>query len=85
MNGDGKPDLVVSVESTNSTDAIVVLFGQRQRARLAPIQAPVAGYPIALLDLNGDGIPDLVVGDSTEARNSRTGRAGRIICCGVST
>jgi len=45
----------------------------------------LAAYPIALLDLNADGIPDLVVGDSTAARNSRTGRAGRIVCRGVST
>lgn len=75
VNGDGKLDLVASVQSTNFTTAIVVLLGNgdgtfRQLAPFTtgpPGTAP-AGNALALLDLNGDGILDLAVSD----------------CCGLS-
>ena len=70
LNGDGKLDLVATVSDTNLNPSIVVLLGNGDRAfrQLAPITAPASGLALALADLNGDKIPDLVVAD----------------CCGLS-
>ncbi|HUB77666.1 MAG TPA: FG-GAP-like repeat-containing protein [Bryobacteraceae bacterium] len=69
VNGDGKLDLVVSVLSSNYTATIAVLLGNGDGTfrQLAPVKVPVSGSAVALLDLDGNGIPDLVVGDTTES------------------
>jgi len=70
LNGDGKLDLLATVWDTNLNPSIVVLLGNGDGAfrQLAPITAPASGLALALADLNGDKIPDLVVAD----------------CCGLS-
>ncbi|HLJ45696.1 MAG TPA: FG-GAP-like repeat-containing protein [Bryobacteraceae bacterium] len=69
VNGDGKPDLVVSLLSSQGNTSIVVLLGNGNGTfrQLTPFSTPASGGAVALVDLNGDGVPDLVVGDSIES------------------
>lgn len=68
LNGDGKPDLVLL-----EPYAIEVLLGDGKGGFSPQTSYPVQPSPtgsdpnaLAIADLNGDGIPDLVIGISTE-------------------
>ena len=68
VNGDGKLDLVATVVSLVNgnqmiTEMVLLGNGDGTFRQLAPIATPASGSALALLDLNGDGILDLVVGD----------------------
>jgi uncharacterized protein (TIGR03437 family) len=65
VNGDGKLDLVVTVQSSTFVYTVAVLLGNGNGTfrALTPFTVPVSGSALALLDWNGDGIPDLAVGD----------------------
>ena len=60
LNGDGKPDLVVTNSQVNT---IGVLLGNGDGTFQAQVPYPVGNYPfsVAIADFNGDGIPDLAV------------------------
>jgi FG-GAP-like repeat/FG-GAP repeat len=63
LNGDGIPDLVVPTAGTSSNFSISVLLGNGDGSFQAAVESPV-GKPsrsLAVADLNGDGIPDLVL------------------------
>ena len=67
LNGDGKPDIVVSraCASNCDTTGADVLLGNGNGTFLPPVTYTTGGYDfaaIAVADVNGDGKPDLVVG-----------------------
>jgi len=66
LDGDGKPDLVISNGTLNS---IVVLLGNGDATFQAPVaySTPSAATSLALGDFNQDGHLDLAVGDSSAA------------------
>jgi len=66
VNGDGKPDLVVAECTTNTcaTGKVEVLLGNGAGGFQSSAIYPVVGFgpgSIAVADVNGDGIPDLLV------------------------
>ena len=66
VNGDGKPDLAVANWSSGSWDDVGVLLGNEDgtfRSALTFGSGAVMPAPIIIADLNGDGLPDLVVGN----------------------
>jgi hypothetical protein len=70
VNGDGKLDLVAVVEDADLTPSVVVLLGNgdgtfRQLPAITTIDYPDTA--IAIADLNGDGIPDLIAAASESA------------------
>jgi hypothetical protein len=63
INGDGKPDLVVA---NNLSNTVSVLLGNGDGTFQAPNAFSAGAYPkaVAVVDVNGDGKPDLVVANN---------------------
>jgi len=65
VNGDGKPDLVVTINNgLNHHGAVSILLGNGDGAFQAPVSYDSGGkgaFSLAVADVNGDGTPDLVV------------------------
>jgi hypothetical protein len=60
FNGDGKPDLVLSLPDANQVQ-IALGNGDGTFSALSPISVPQGVYAVVTADLNGDGKPDLIV------------------------
>jgi hypothetical protein len=70
FNGDGKLDLVtVGTSSTGISGVVSVLFGTGSGSFAAPITSSVGENltSVAVADLSGDGKPDLIVVDESNA------------------
>lgn len=73
LNGDGKPDLAVAnacQSADNCNGGVSVFFGNGDGTFQAPTSYSSGGAfagLVAIEDVNGDGIPDLVVGNSCES------------------
>jgi hypothetical protein len=64
FNGDGKLDLAVSGAGDFNTARLAILLGNGDGTFQAPIVAgDSAGNSIAVADFNGDGIPDVALGN----------------------
>ena len=66
FNHDGKLDIAIPMNDTNSPDYIVVLPGVGNGTFGTAIATPLAGYGaqifwVSSADLNGDGLPDLLL------------------------
>ena len=59
VNGDGKPDVVIAIENT---DSVSVLLGLGNGTFAPPVNYPVGSFPVSVeaADLNGDAKPDLI-------------------------
>jgi uncharacterized protein (TIGR03437 family) len=68
INNDGKLDLIANIISANS-EQLAVLLGKGDGTFQAPalINTATSGTSVVIADLNGDGNPDLVLGDQVEA------------------
>ncbi len=65
FNSDGKLDLAVTGVASQDTASLTVLLGNGDGTFQTPLVAPMAptGPSIVIADFNGDGIPDVALGD----------------------
>ena len=65
VNGDGKLDLVVAYQGTNGSNQVAALVGKGDGTfqMATPATTLTGAATIVITDLNGDGKPDLVLGD----------------------
>ncbi len=74
LNGDGKPDLAFTIAEESSLPYAMVSLASGAGAFTAPVLYSVAGTDsIAIADMNGDGIPDLVTSGVTILYGDGTG------------
>jgi Bacterial Ig-like domain (group 3)/FG-GAP-like repeat len=62
LNGDSKPDLAVDVNAINNPAALIVALGDGSGNFKTTVQTPnvAASQQISYVDVNGDGVPDLI-------------------------
>jgi hypothetical protein len=89
VNGDGKPDIVVTNWCLTGNKSCLTGVDVRLNNGDGTFQSPV-GYrtgdwrnnSVAIADVNGDGIPDLVIGDWTRCLNCKTTESDIVVLVG---
>jgi hypothetical protein len=67
LNGDGKPDIVVANSASDTVSVLRNLGGSRNYVNFAPRQTFVTGrqpISVAVADVSGDGVPDIVTANA---------------------
>jgi hypothetical protein len=78
LNGDGNPDLIVANQCADfncATGSVSVLLGNGDATFHAPVSYQTGGWQadsVAVGDVNGDGIPDLIVANQCVSSGSCT-------------
>src|SRR5438477_2188800 len=91
VNGDGKPDLLVTncaPTSTNCSGVVGVLMGNGDgtfQAVVTYLSGGVAASSVAIADVNGDGKPDLVVSNQCADSSCAIGSLGVLLGNGDGT
>jgi hypothetical protein len=84
VNGDGRPDLIVTTNpeiGNPNSDGVSVLLGNGDGTFQAPVSYGSGGYDalaLAIADVNGDGRPDLIVGNRCEGNSECFGSYGSV-------
>jgi hypothetical protein len=75
VNGDGKKDLVVTANYDMPTGTVSILSGNGKGTFNQPVDYAVGAGPVPVVvgDFNGDGLPDLAVGDAGQTRAPAAG------------
>ena len=74
FNGDGKPDIVVANSASDTVSVLLNLRGSKSHVNFAPQQTFATGkqpFSVAVADVNGDGIPDIITANAFEQHRER--------------
>ena len=67
LNGDGKPDIIVANSASDTVSVLLNLGGGKDYVNFAPQTTFATGrqpFSVAVADLTGDGIPDIVTANA---------------------
>jgi len=85
LNGDGKPDLIVGIDSKGANPAISILINNGSGTFPLPLAYPADGVPLGLFtgDFNGDGKLDVLSLDAVPGTAPAAGSASGIASAAV--
>ena len=88
VNGDGKPDLVVAQGNCTNCGGLALLMGNGDGTFQPPVYLYSGGwwtYSVAVADVNGDHIPDLVVTNTFASQDGGPSVVGVLLGNGAGT